>query len=206
MIQTTKAPKWSITKQGSVQRSHDGNVVEICRVLPDGNLKFSSPENEKRFRMQVFNCLRRWKVKFNDPKAVDLPIIEETDDDGRQEEDQKSADWRDGLTPEQIRAVTFLRDGRGFSNGIPSNPPERPKLTKFHDKDPAYVEHLLKYEPGEFARIYRVERVATVNVKHVTVDRERGSQTITYTPETGVLSGRKTHLTFGPVKEDLIIE
>jgi hypothetical protein len=104
----------------------------------------------------------------------------------------------DALNPVVRKAVRKLRFAAGLTDQVEVAPNPRPRFGQEGDKTPAFVDHLLRYEPAEFARRYGVMREDVVQQVEITEDPNTFERKKRVREVDAVIARRKTHLTEKP--------
>lgn len=191
---TAKA-RYELLESGAIERidPEDGQRLLVAR-LEEGKLSFIT--TQPRVRMVVRRFLTENNRPFTEttPEEIAAGPAPET-----VKPSETSKDWREGLNPEQVKAMIRLRREHGFPDVEVEKTNQRfVRTSKLGDKDPEYVLWLLRYKPAKFARIYGIIGQAIVTKYRTKKDPESlATKKIAYR-ENCVMTKRKTHLTERP--------
>lgn len=209
MTTETKKPTISLEPgTGRILRTApDGSTLHIASFAVNSDtLTYESEDMKRRFQSGVGKLLNANGLKAGKTEVKPGPVLPQPPaqpsvgtvlgEELRQQVQQQNDPYT-GLTVAQRKAVLFLRGKEGFPLfEIEPAPAKAPRMGPLGPKNPEYIMHLLRYDPVQFCRQYRVLGIGNITqVVREVVDKPSGQTALVEKPLRCVLSLSKTHLT-----------
>lgn len=200
MTTTPPKVKYTINRDTDpiqVLRAQENETPALIATVSNGNISIVA--GCERFESVIKRRLKESGVPYGDTVSGMSPVAADVEVEPKIAAAHRTGDERTGLEGIEdldVRAaVAWLRKKQDMPVIVETPAPKPPKIEGTGDKTPAYVEHLLRYDPATFAKKYGVLGMGNKVSKETYIDPESKSFKKREVKERGVVTQRKTHIT-----------